>query len=321
MVYLNKMTLKHDIQQKALELGFDTIGFALPSIKLNNQNRLDQMIKKGEFATMAWIADRSNILKNPKQIWPHVQSIIVLGINYKPNQRIIENALAYDHHSTNGYISIYARHKDYHNVVKKKLKQLSNWLINHFQCQATYYVDTAPVMEKAIASQSGLGWQGKNTCIITREFGSFIFLGEIFTSLFIEPNQPQQNECGNCQLCMEACPTGAIYKPYHLDPRKCISYLTIEHKQSIPNEFYPAIRNRIYGCDTCQLVCPYNQSGPETKEEAFIAKHHLINPDLLEFLKYDENKFNDIFAGSPIKRIGFERFMRNVVIALINITK
>lgn len=238
----------------------------------------------------------------------------MLGHNYAPTTNPMEGLT----HKNNGVISVYAQNKDYHNVIKKKLKALARELQAKFGGEFKVFVDTAPVMEKPLAAQTGIGWQGKHTCLVSREFGSWLFLGEIFTTLKIPPDAPEDNHCGSCQRCLDICPTNAFTSSGKLDARKCISYLTIEHKGHIAPEYRKAMGNRVYGCDDCLAVCPWNKFAQEAQETAYHARDDLKSPVLAELVKLDDNAFRKLFAGSAIKRTGRDRFVRNVLIAIGN---
>ncbi|WP_085582453.1 tRNA epoxyqueuosine(34) reductase QueG [Thalassospira mesophila] len=308
------------LQAKAREIGFDVCGVAKPEIDSRNQQRLDEFVAGEEFGSMAWMADPERLprRRDPKVLWGDVQSVIVLGTNYGP----AENPLALLDHSDRAMISVYAQNRDYHDLIKKRLKQLARWLVEQTGGaeQVKVFVDTAPVLEKPLAQAGGIGWQGKHTNVVSRDYGSWLFLGEVFTTLQFDdaPQKPEIDHCGSCRNCLDACPTNAFPEPYKLDARRCISYLTIEHDGVIPREFRRAIGNRIYGCDDCLSVCPWNKFSSRTEELAFIARAELTAPRLADFLAMDDDAFRAFFAGSPIKRIGRAKFLRNVLIAIGN---
>ena len=306
--------LKQRLAAYAREIGFDAVGFAEASVGPREQARLDELIERGEYGTMGWMAARAEERRDPKALWGAVRSVIVLGTNYGPKQP----ALSLLDHPERANISVYARNKDYHDIVKRRLKQLARWLIAEAGGDVKVFVDTAPVMEKALAARSALGWQGKHTNLVSRQFGSWLFLGEVFTTLEIAPDGPEADHCGRCTACQTACPTDAFPAPYKLDPRRCLSYLTIEHDGPIPEEFRAAMGNRIYGCDDCLAVCPWNKFASATRELAFIPRAELTAPRLADFLDFTDADFRAFFSGSPIKRIGRSRFLRNVLIALGN---
>ncbi|MDG4719911.1 MULTISPECIES: tRNA epoxyqueuosine(34) reductase QueG [Thalassospira] len=306
------------LEAKAREIGFDVCGVARPQIDPRNQQRLDEFVAAGEYGSMAWMNDPERLprRRDPEMLWPDVKSVIVLGSNYGP----AENPMALLDHPDRAMISVYARNKDYHDLIKKRLKQLARWLVEQSGGteQVKVFVDTAPVLEKPLGQSSGIGWQGKHTNLVSREFGSWLFLGEVFTTIEFSEATPEIDHCGSCSKCLSACPTNAFPAPYKLDARKCISYLTIEHDGPIPHEFRTAMGNRIYGCDDCLAACPWNKFASRTEELAFIARDELTAPKLADFLDLDDDGFRAFFAGSPIKRIGRAKFLRNVLIAAGN---
>jgi len=282
---------------------------------------LDQWIKQGAHGDMEWMAQTQERRSHPQNLWPDVRSIIMLGMNYGPDQ----NPLHEDISKQNGVISVYARHRDYHDVIKGKLKMLATWMRAHMQRMRTdeasdfkVFVDTAPVMEKPLAQHAGLGWAGKHTNVVSREFGSWLFLGSIFTTLDLEADEPEHDHCGSCRACLDICPTQAFPAPYQLDARLCISYLTIEHKGTIERSLRSKIGNRIYGCDDCLAVCPWNKYAQQARETKLQARPDLSAPSLAQLVQMDDAQFRHFFAGGPIKRIGHERFLRNVLIAIGN---
>ena len=263
---------------------------------------------------MDWLAANPHRRAHPRNLWSDVRSIIMLGVNYGPD----EDPLALLHQKTRGAISVYARGDDYHDVIKSRLKQLARWLIAHAGGDVKVFVDTAAVMEKPLAQASGLGWQGKHTNLVSREFGSWLFLGSIFTTLDLPRDDADIDHCGSCQACLDICPTDAFTAPYQLDARRCISYLTIESKGAIPREFREKIGNRIYGCDDCLAACPWNKFAQEGREAKLAAREQLRAPGLDELSRLDDPSFRAMFSKSPIKRIGRDRFIRNVAIAIGN---
>ena len=268
---------------------------------------------------MDWLCERSDWRADPRKLWPDVRSIVLLGMNYGPQA----DPLAVLAQKTAGNISVYARHRDYHDIVKGKLKLLAGFLLTQAQKagatgEVKVFVDTAPVMEKPLAAAAGIGWQGKHTNLVSRSFGSWLFLGSIFTTLDLPPDAPETDHCGHCRACLDACPTGALDAPYRIDARACISYLTIEAKGQIPRQFREKIGNRIYGCDDCLAVCPWNKFAQTAREAKLQARADLIAPPLAELAAMDEAQFRGHFAGGPIKRIGFARFLRNVLLAIGN---
>jgi epoxyqueuosine reductase len=266
---------------------------------------------------MAWMAETFERRADPGKLMVDAKSVVMLGLNYGP----ATNPLAALAHPETGAISVYARHRDYHDVIKGKLKELAAFLAAATRPQKAdvkVFVDTAPLLEKPLAQRAGLGWQGKHTNLVSREFGSWLFLGAILTNVELPPDAPESDHCGQCRACLDACPTGAFPAPYQLDARRCISYLTIEHKGPIPQEFRAAIGNRIYGCDDCLAVCPWNKFASQGRETKLRARDDLAAPPLAELARLDDASFRSRFAGGPIKRIGRARFVRNVMIAIGN---
>jgi epoxyqueuosine reductase len=298
----------------AAEAGFDVARIVRADAVPELRGRLDAWLADGRHGAMAWMAETAERRATPAILWPDVRSIIVLGMNYGPD----ENPLALLDRPDRGAISVYARHRDYHDLVKSRLKRVARWLVGETGAEVKVFVDTAPVMEKPIAAAAGLGWQGKHTNLVSREFGSWLFLGSIFTTLELEPDVSETDHCGACRRCLDACPTSAFPAPYELDARRCISYLTIEHKGHIPREFRRPIGNRIYGCDDCLSVCPWNKFARTARETAFHAREELRAPLLAELAGFDDAAFRAYFSGSPVKRVGRDRFLRNVLIAIGN---
>ncbi|WP_222182019.1 tRNA epoxyqueuosine(34) reductase QueG [Geminicoccus harenae] len=276
--------------------------------------RFDQAIAEGRHGEMRWLAEKADRRQSPKAIWPDAKSVLVCGLNYGPDS---------DPRATLGMgntatISVYARNRDYHDVFKGALKRTGQWLASRYGAGVKVFVDTAPVLEKPLAQQAGLGWQGKHTNLVSRSFGSWLFLGEIFTTLDLPPDPPEFDHCGSCRRCLDACPTGAIDAPYRLDARRCISYLTIEHGGPIRRDLRPLMGNRIYGCDDCLAACPWNRFAKAGQELKLQARDDLRAPKLRELAGLDDPGFRALFSGSPIKRIGRDRFVRNVLIAIGN---
>lgn len=263
---------------------------------------------------MAWMEETEARRADPRTLWPEVRSILMLGMNYGPDadplQLLAERSRA--------NLSVYARHRDYHDVIKGRLKTLASWLISTAGGDVKVFVDTAPVMEKPLAAAAGLGWQGKHTNLVSRDYGSWLFLGAIFTTLPLEPDGAEADHCGSCRACLDVCPTRAFPAPYRLDARRCVSYLTIEHKGPIPLEFRRAIGNRVYGCDDCLAVCPWNKWAKATREAKLMARADLTAPAIADWLALDDAGFRALFSGSPVKRIGWSRFLRNLLIAAGN---
>lgn len=305
------------IRERAHVEGFDAVGFATADIGPESGNRLDSFLSDGFHGDMEWLRDTLSRRKSPRDLWPEVQSIIVLGANYAPGHSPHED-LDELRRNSRGNISVYARNHDYHDVLKKRLKRIARWMCEAFSCEVKVFVDTAPVMEKPLATRAGLGWQGKHTNLVSRNFGSWLFLGEIYTTISLEPSDEGIDRCGTCRDCLNICPTNAFPTPYRLDARKCISYLTIEHKDHIAAEYRSAMGTRIYGCDDCLSVCPWNKFAQVSSEAAFIAREDLIGPKISHLLTLDEAAFRLHFQKSPIKRTGRDRFIRNVLIAAGN---
>ena len=263
---------------------------------------------------MAWMAANADRRGDPHLLWSEVRSIVMLGVNYGPDC----DPLAVLQQRSRGGISVYARGDDYHDLIKSRLKQIGRWLIEHAGGDVKVFVDTAPVMEKPLAAAAGLGWQGKHTNLVSRQFGSWLFLGAIFTTLDLPPDAPEPDHCGACRACLDICPTAAFPAPYRLDARRCISYLTIEHKGQIPRELRPLLGNRIYGCDDCLAVCPWNKFAVAGHEVKLAAREALRAPQLADLARLDDAAFRALFAKSAVKRIGRARFIRNVLIAIGN---
>jgi epoxyqueuosine reductase len=263
---------------------------------------------------MSWMAEKAERRGDPRALWPDVRSIVMLGVNYGPDA----DPLTVLEQRTRGAISVYAQGDDYHDVIKARLKTVGRWLIEQAGGDVKVFIDTAPVMEKPLGQAAGLGWQGKHTNLVSRQFGSWLFLGAIFTTLDLPPDEAEHDHCGNCHACLDICPTAAFPAPYRLDARRCISYLTIEHKGPIAREFRPLIGNRIYGCDDCLAVCPWNKFAQAGREAKLSARTPLRAPELAELVKLDDAGFRALFKKSPVKRIGRARFLRNVLIAIGN---
>lgn len=263
---------------------------------------------------MEWMARNADRRGDPGRIWPDGRSIVMLGVNYGPDQ----DPLAVLRQRTRGAISVYARGDDYHDLIKPRLKKLGRWLIENAGGEVKVFVDTAPVMEKPLAETAGLGWQGKHTNLVSRQLGSWLFLGAIFTSLDLPADAAERDHCGTCRACLDVCPTAAFPAPYRLDARRCISYLTIEHKGPIARTLRPLIGNRIYGCDDCLAVCPWNKFAHAGHESKLAARAALQAPELGDLARLDDAGFRALFAKSPVKRTGRARFLRNVLIAIGN---
>lgn len=305
---------RSQIRDYALRAGFDAVGFSPASLAPEVRERLTHFIQAGYHGDMGWLASRAEQRIHPRSLWPDARSVIVVGLSYAPK----DAPLAILAHRTRGAISVYARNRDYHDLIKGKLKHLGQFLASRFACHVKVFVDTAPVMEKPLAQRGGLGWQGKHTNLVSRSQGSWLLLGEVYTTMELSPDEPMADHCGSCSRCLDICPTKAFPAPYQLDATRCISYLTIEHKGSIPVDFRKAIGNRIYGCDDCLAVCPWNKFAKPTSHEQLIGRDALTAPLLSELVALDDRQFRQLFSGSPIKRIGRNRFVRNVLIAIGN---
>jgi len=306
--------MKTRISERAKALGFDIVGVTDPNLPAHVSLGLQEFLDHGHHGDMAWMADKADRRADPKAIWPEVKSIIMVGHNYGPTFDPMAKLKTHDR----GNISCYALGKDYHDVIKKKLKELARGIAAEYGCDVKVFVDTAPVMEKALAEKAGLGWQGKHTCMVSRQFGNWLFLGSIFTTLELPADKPEPDHCGSCSKCIDICPTHAFTAERKIDARKCISYLTIEHKGQIPVEFRKAIGNRIYGCDDCLAICPWNKFAETSREMAYHARKELESPLLSELAQLDDAAFRKLFSKSPVKRIGRDRFVRNVLIAIGN---
>ncbi|MBX3577735.1 MAG: tRNA epoxyqueuosine(34) reductase QueG [Rhizobiaceae bacterium] len=302
------------IDREARLAGFDAVAVALPDAVPLAAGRLAEFVARDRHGTMEWMAETASRRGSPKALWPDVRSVVMLGMNYGPET----DPLALLARKDRGAISVYARNRDYHDVIKGRLKQVAGKLAAASGADVKVFVDTAPVMEKPLAEAAGIGWQGKHTNLVSRAFGSWLFLGSIFTTAELAPDAPEQDHCGSCRACLDICPTAAFPAPYQLDARRCISYLTIEHKGPIPPEFRAAIGNRIYGCDDCLAVCPWNKFAREASEAKLAAREDLAAPALADLLALDDAAFRGRFSASPVKRIGRDRFVRNVLIAAGN---
>ena len=301
------------IRAKALALGFHAVGFAPASLGPEARAHLKTFLAAGQHGDMGWLAERTEQRSHPQSLWPEARTVIALGLSYAPD----DDPLATLEKPDRGNISVYARNRDYHDVVKGLLKHLGQFIVSRFHAEIKVFTDTAPVMEKPLAQQAGLGWQGKHTNLVSRAHGSWLFLGEIFTTLELPADTPHADRCGSCTACLTSCPTDAFPAPYRLDATRCISYLTIEHAGEIPLELRAKMGNRIYGCDDCLAVCPWNRFA-HAAHDKLKARPDNIAPDLAALAQLDDIAFRQRFAGSPIKRIGRDRLVRNVLIAIGN---
>ena len=311
----HKTNLVNALKEKAEAEGFAAIGIALAQLAPAVGDRLRQWVSDGCHGDMLWMEDRIDQRASPGGLWPEVRSVIMLGTSYAPEEGLLEAAGTPD----KARLSIYAQRKDYHDVVKGALKRVAQWLVHEAGGEVKVFVDTAPVMEKALAEAAGLGWQGKHTNLVSRDHGSWLLLGAIYTTLDLTLEAPGSDRCGSCNACQTACPTKAFPAPYQLDARRCISYLTIEHKGPIPYEFRKAIGNHVYGCDDCLAACPWNKfASAAAANKAMLPRVELAAPDLADLLTLNDAAFRTFFSGTPIKRTGRDRFVRNLLIAAGN---
>jgi epoxyqueuosine reductase len=306
--------MKAAIRAKAREMSFAAIGFTSATGRVEDREHLAMFIADGRHGDMAWMATTADRRADPQALWPEAKSLIAVGINYGP----AEDPMAQLRRHERAAISVYAQGRDYHKVLKSRLKRLGIWLAETYACGVKVFVDTAPLMEKPAAMRAGLGWIGKHTNLVSREFGSWLFLGEMLTSLPIPPDPPEVDHCGRCDRCMKACPTGALAEPYRIDSRRCISYLTIEHKGAIDADLKARIGNRVYGCDDCLAACPWTKFAKPTEEADLRPRARMAWPRLAELAGLDEAAFRAMTMGSPVRRTGYERFLRNVLIAIGN---
>jgi epoxyqueuosine reductase len=298
----------------AREQNFSVVGVAAPDAIPLAKERLEQFLADGAHGDMDWLAATSERRSDPRALWPNVRAIVMLGVNYGPDRDPLEALGRRDC----GVVSVYAQGDDYHDVIKSRLKALARWLVATAGGDVKVFVDTAAVMEKPLAGAAGLGWQGKHTNLVSRQFGSWLFLGSIFTTLDLPPDAAEPDHCGSCSACLDICPTAAFPAPYRLDPRRCISYLTIEHKGPIPRELRTPMGNRIYGCDDCLAVCPWNKFAQNGHEAKLSARAQLKEPALADLVTLDDASFRALFAKTSVKRTGRDRFIRNVLIAVGN---
>jgi epoxyqueuosine reductase len=302
------------IRERAASLGIDTVHTTAARLPATVGAALDAFLAAGRHGSMDWLARDPQRRRSPDALWPAARSAILCGLSYAPPADPLAELARRDA----GYIAVYARNRDYHDILKGRLKQLAGFIAGRFQAQVKVFVDTGPLLEKPLAQQAGLGWQGKHTNVVSRRHGSWLFLGAILTDLSLTTDLPERDHCGTCHRCLDICPTRAFPRPYQLDARRCISYLTIEHKGVIPADLRPLIGNRIYGCDDCLAVCPWNRFAQATREIGLSARTDLVAPSLAELAALDDAGFRQCFSGSPIKRIGRDRFLRNVLIAIGN---
>lgn len=308
------MDPRQAITDKARELGFDTVRFTRARLPDRVREHLNGYLAEGRHADMGWMVDTAERRGDPTALWPEAVTAVTLGVNYGPGH----DPRGLQAHPDRGHISVYARNRDYHDWIKGRMKTLGQWMASRFGGSLKVFVDTAPLMEKPLAEQAGLGWQGKHTNLVSREFGSWLFLGEILTTLEVAPDAAGSDHCGSCTRCITACPTNAITAAGQIDARLCISYLTIENKGPIPRDLRPLLGNRIYGCDDCLAVCPWNRFATPTPHDAFRPRLELTAPRLGDLAQLDDAAFRALFSASPVKRIGRDRFLRNVFVAIGN---
>ena len=306
--------LKAFLHTEAERLGFCALAVTPARSAPFSRERLAEFVDLGRHGSMQWLAETLDRRAEPQTLWPEARSVIVLAMNYGPDRDPLENLA----HPQNATVSVYARNRDYHDIIKGKLKELAGKFASRAGGDVKVFVDTAPVMEKPLAQAAGLGWIGKHTNLVSRSHGSWIFLSSIFTTVDLVADAPEIDHCGSCRACLDACPTDAFPAPYQIDARRCISYLTIENKGPIPREFRTAIGNRVYGCDDCLAACPWNKYAQAASEAKLIARDDLCSPPLSGFLAMDDAAFRAFFSGSPVKRIGRDRFLRNVLVAVGN---
>jgi epoxyqueuosine reductase len=306
--------VRESIRRRAFDGGFDAVGFADASGARAEAENLADYIADGRHGEMTWMATTADRRADPRALWPDVRTVISLGVNYGPAVDPLATLALRDRAT----ISVYARGRDYHAVLGRRLKALARWLAEAHDCAVKVFVDTAPVMEKPLAQRAGLGWIGKHTNLVSRRFGSWLFLGEVFTTLEVPPDPPAVDHCGSCDRCLRACPTGALPEPYRIEPRRCLSYLTIEHKGAIAPDLAARAGNRVFGCDDCLAACPWNRFATPTPHAPLAPRAELMAPRLADLAQLTEPDFRDLFAGSTIKRTGRDRFLRNVRIAATN---
>lgn len=307
-------TLKQQLTARAQELGFDVVQFTDAKLPDITGQRLVEFTKNEFHGDMAWLPQTLDRRQTPTDMWPDAKSAIILALNYGPETNPLERLEL----KSTGNISVYALNRDYHDLIKGRLKQLAGWFASKSGQDVKVFVDTAPLMEKPLAGKAGVGWQGKHTNLVSREFGSWLFLGVILTTADLAIDEPSKDNCGQCTACLDICPTNALPAPYKIDARRCISYLTIEYHGHIPLEFRHAIGNRIYGCDDCLAVCPWNKFAKASSEQKLMARDDLMAPKLADLAQLDDATFRQMFSGSPVKRIKRNQFIRNVLIAIGN---
>ncbi len=314
MVESTKKDIRERIREKAKEAGFCTTGFASAIPNDDRAANLAEYVEAGHYGDMAWMPNTLERRQTPQGLWPDVKSVIVLGTSYAPGF----DPTDIFKQSDRGAISCYAQGTDYHDMIKKRLKQVARWLVGETSCELKVFNDTAPVMEKPLAQQAGLGWQGKHTNLVSKKFGSWMFLGEIYTTLDLTPDVSHTDRCGSCDKCLNACPTDAFIDAGKIDARHCITYLTIEYRDDIPEELMERMGNHIYGCDDCLSACPWNKFAEPHNEPKFFPRAETQAMRLTDLIALDDETFRKIFSGSPVKRTGRDRMVRNALIALGN---
>lgn len=305
---------KAQVVERALKEGFVSAKICRPDAVPEVMDRLEAFVAAGYHGQMQWMGERVHWRGDPSALWPNAKSVLMLAESYTPQHDPLQVLSQPD----NGAISVYAQNRDYHDLVKKRLKRLARWMVAQTDCEVKVFVDTAPVPEKALGQAAGMGWQGKHTNLVSRDWGNWAFLGSVFTTLDLEPDRPEIDHCGSCRACLDVCPTDAFPGPYRLDARKCISYLTIEHKGPVDPDLRAKLGNRIYGCDDCLAVCPWNKFAVAASDARYYARDDLAAPRLADLAALDDTAFRAKFSGSPIKRIGRDRFIRNVLYAIGN---
>ena len=302
------------LQKRAEALGFEAFGIVPADARPDLPEKLRAALAEGWHGDMEWMAETAERRGSPQKLWDEARSVIMLGMNYGPDRNPLDTLTLREH----GSISVYAGNRDYHETIKGKLKELAGLLARRSGAEVKVFVDTAPLMEKPLAEAAGLGWQGKHTVLVSKDFGSWLFLGAILTSADLPASSPTRPSCGSCTRCLDVCPTAAFPAPFQLDARRCLAYLSVEHKGPIPHEFRVPMGNRIYGCDDCLAVCPWNKFAKAAREMRLTGRPELVSPALADLVRLDDAGFRALFAGSPIKRIGHARFLRNVLIAIGN---
>jgi epoxyqueuosine reductase len=306
--------LLRELRARATALGFDAFGIAAADARPDLPEKLNAALAAGWHGDMQWMADTAARRGSPRDLWPAARSVVMLGVNYAPDADPLANLAK----PGVGNISVYARHRDYHELIKGRLKELAGLLARRAGAEVKVFVDTAPLMEKPLAEAAGLGWQGKHSVLVSRKFGSWLFLGAILTDAVLPPDAPHAENCGSCRRCLDVCPTDAFPAPFRLDARKCLAYLNVEHFGPIPRQYRAAMGNRIFGCDDCLAVCPWNKFAAATREMKLATREDLRAPALADLVALDDAAFRKLFAGSPVKRLGHARFLRNVLIAIGN---